>query len=201
MKAMKDIGDGTSDALGVVKAMTIGSGPETRQLRTSFNWSLEEGSETHQIHLDAAERHKLSWARPITHAFEDGETATLEPGECYMYSYPRVIFTDASVKSRDGKSYPVMLKGRKLELLQRIVRDIGRDAREGHDGTSELLLTDKSGASMVHALCIANTQPALECMMGPSRRGRRRWSPSTARASSRASRCCTSWRSTNARTS
>lgn len=115
-----------------------------------------ESKTTLLLRLDSKAQHVLSWHQAIELPQIEGELPTerLEPGSCNLYQLPRVQFES----QREGKS--VILKGPWLRTLTLAFLSVALA-----EDSALLEHTDSVGAAPIHALLMANTEPAIEMVL------------------------------------
>ena len=124
------------------------------------------------VSLNTQRQHILSWSFPISLPSEgpnDPPAEMLDVGFCNLYTFPKVQFTakPSTPKNGGGRDGNVRtadptrtLGGGLLRTLTRVILGLAMDRTK-----SFLEQSDGSGACPIHALLLANTEPALEIAM------------------------------------
>lgn len=98
-------------------------------------------------------QHTLTWNNPIALPVAiDRKPATLPPGSCNLYRYPKVFFDHL----RQGKA--ITPPSEQLFVLDELVKTLVLHANES---SSIAFLRDPVGAAPLHALLVANTEASL----------------------------------------
>mmetsp|Transcript_56145 Transcript_56145/g.111449 ORF Transcript_56145/g.111449 Transcript_56145/m.111449 type:complete len:986 (-) Transcript_56145:258-3215(-) len=133
---------------------------------------------TFKIKWDMSAQHTVSWDEPITAVVWD-ETlkcevaATINPGSCNLYTYPKVVWKEPKAQSKGflsivssavqaNKKKSETLEGAYRKLLDLVFLTIAESPLD----RDVLKLGDASGACSVLGMLVANTTAAIECVMG-----------------------------------
>ena len=104
-----------------------------------------------QIFLDTIGQHTISWACDLTLKGAKGSAeATLPPGSCNLYLFPTVTLTTGEIIKPDGK---------KFDALKELCVSMATDPQCDFFQTPDVV-----GAYPMHAILVANTDPALEAI-------------------------------------
>jgi hypothetical protein len=106
-----------------------------------------------EISVDSSAQHTIKWTEPISLPVSvDGKPATLLPGSCNMYKYPKTFFDHL----RKGKG--VAPPTEQLYVLEELMSALLLDKDEVH---GLAFRRDWAGATPMHGLLVANTTASL----------------------------------------